>query len=372
MRPRLVVALLALSLCAAARSARADDAARFRELEEKVTAAFAAKDYEQAAALCREQIALVPKESGPHYNLACALARTGKADEAFESLRRSADLGFDDPEHMKADEDLATLRSREGFAAIVAKAAENEKKAEAGTYDAPVEVEGVETVESKEGQPEGGLRWRLRKAAGADPKKPQRLLVWLHPSGGSMNDVVERLAPRLAAKGWALLVPTEKRWDAWREGEAARLLDKSVPDVVATVPGIDATRPVLMGFSAGGQMALEMWGKDPGRFGGLVLDAAYPLDMTAYRAGRPAVRPLPEGEGVKKTPFFVVVGDADDGSWLWKEAEKPWRAGGVPLTVEYVAGGKHAWLFGPSQTDALTAWLGEVAAGGLPGAPAPK
>ena len=40
-------------------------------------------------------------------------------------------------------------------------------------------------------------------------------------------------------------------------------------------------------------MAIEMWAQGPGRFGGLVLDAAYPLDMAAYqRERRPALRPL--------------------------------------------------------------------------------
>jgi len=347
-----------------------DDEKRIDALEAAVLEAFAAHRYEDAAARCRELMVLQPDDDGVRYNLACALARLGKTADALEALKAAVDRGFADADHMGEDEDLASLRAEKGFGDLVIAARAAESKAEEEAYEAGAEVEGLKSVE---GKPANGLRWRLRIGDDATVEKPHRLVVWLHPSGGSMNSKVEPLARDFASRGFALLVLTAKAWGGWSERDATRLLDGTLPDV-AQVAGLDARRPVLLGFSAGGQMALVLWAKDPARWGGLVLDAAYPIDMDAYRRAGPgpdSLLKLPEGDAKQRTPFFVLVGDADPGQMAWRGVEDAWRAAGVPLAVTYVAGGRHAWLFGPEQLKALSTWLGDVAAGALPGAPAP-
>src|SRR5262245_16785655 len=114
-------------------------------------------------------------------------------------------------------------------------------------------------------------------------------------------------------------------------------------------------------------MAIEMWRKDAAHWGGLVLDAAYPIDTEAYGQGQLVVIAPPAGDAPKAVPVRVIVGDADQGHFLWKQAEGSWRSAGVPLAVTYVAGGKHAWLVKGAEADALDAWLADVAAGKLPG-----
>src|SRR5260221_1011478 len=92
---RALIALVALTAVLAARGADAcadgpDDpakGAKFATLEAAVTQAFAEKHYDEAASLCREQIALAPEENGPYYNLACALARQGKKQDALDALK---------------------------------------------------------------------------------------------------------------------------------------------------------------------------------------------------------------------------------------------------------------------------------------------
>src|SRR5262245_91390 len=47
----------------------------------------------------REDVRLVeraPERADLHYDLACSQALVGRTDEAFASLRRAVDLGFDD------------------------------------------------------------------------------------------------------------------------------------------------------------------------------------------------------------------------------------------------------------------------------------
>jgi predicted esterase len=371
--PARVPRWLAVTLIAVlgARGARAegDEAtkrAKYGALEHEVLRAQAEKRPADVERLTREQIGLLPDDVNAHYNLACALALQGKKADALEKLKRAVELGFDDPRHLRVDKDIDSLRAEKGFEEIVAAATAAREKRIANAYEPPEPVKGVKTVE---GDPAGGLRWRLRISPDASAKKPHRLVVWLHPANGSMNAIVEPLGAEFASKGWALVVPTAKNWESWSETDAQRLLEKTLPDV-AKVEGVDAVRPVLLGFSAGGQAALRLWEKDPARFGGIVIDAAYPFDPTISSDPQALLLP-PEGDAVRKTPFFVLVGGDDPLHVHWKRAEEPWRKAGVPLRVTYVPGGEHQWLFGSDEGAALLAWLGEVAAGKCPGAPEP-
>jgi hypothetical protein len=141
------------------------------ELHRERAAAYAAEDYRRALEVCRTMVELAPNGHAGHYNLACAQARLGRADEALASLAKAVSLGFAAAEHMNADGDLATLRADPRFDDLVKTAAANQFKAEARFYDKGAEIEGVKTVE---GQPEGGLRWRLRISPEATAEKPYR------------------------------------------------------------------------------------------------------------------------------------------------------------------------------------------------------
>lgn len=342
----------------------ADRRAAYIRLEQQVHEAFAGKDYPAAADACRKQLALAPDQDGPHYNLACALARLGKPEAALDALADALKAGYHDADHMQADPDLESLRKTDRFAELADQAAANHTKYLANLYEPGEEIAGVKTVE---GNPPGGLRWRLRMSPDATKDKPHRLVIWLHPSGGSMNGRVEKLAPALAKRGWALLLPTAKDWRFWGMEATEQLLKVSLPEV-AKIEGIDATRPVLLGYSAGGQAALRLWMDDPSRFGGLIIDAAYPVRRTAtgYETESP-----PKGEAASKVPLYVFVGDKDGGARVWKQATEPWREQGIPLKVEYIPGAGHAWVIGQAQFTRICQWLEAVAAGRVPNAPPP-
>jgi tetratricopeptide (TPR) repeat protein len=62
----------------------------------------------------REDRALVeraPDRSDLHYDLACSFALLGRRDEAFDSLERALDLGFDDADCLDSDDDLVSIRT---------------------------------------------------------------------------------------------------------------------------------------------------------------------------------------------------------------------------------------------------------------------
>jgi len=337
--------------------------AQYGRLAGEVMQCFREKKYEEAAEKCREMMKLAPEDPMPSYNLGCAEARLGKAAEAFIDLKSAVDKGFGNPAHMREDEDLASLRGDVRFEELLRKAREVELKAGGATYDKGEEIAGVKTVEDF---PEGGLRFRVRMSPGATKEKPMRLVVWLHPSGGAMNGLAEQMSPGFAARGFALLVPTQKNWDGWTGEELKRLVDRTLP-AAGKIEGIDARKPVLMGYSAGGEAAIALWLGGPGRFGGLLLDAAYPIVQTA--PGRFEVVKLPADEAVKETPWLVLVGEKDGGAQVWRRAESEWRKAGVPVRVDYVAGKGHLWLFGGAEVAAVNAWLAEIAAGKMPPLP---
>jgi len=347
-----------LPLGARSQEDRAARAGRFLTLSRSVSELFAKQDYAGAAVGCRELIRIAPRHPAPRYNLACALARQGEADDALAALGQAVERGYADAHHMRSDPDLAALRKDPRFAALAKSAAQaDEDRRKALPYDKGLKIAGVKTVERN---PAGGLRYRVRMSPDATGKDPNRLIIWLHPSGGSMNRTVEKLAHRLAEQGWALMVFTQKRFMSWTEDDARRLLLHTLPDA-ARIEGLSVEKPVLLGYSAGGQMALILWKDDPGAFGGLVLNAAYPVGARGAN-GRFSAMALPERDAVKDVPILAITGGKDGGTALWKKVQTEWEKAGIQLTLSIVPGKGHTWLLDKTRLRELEVWLRTVGA----------
>jgi predicted esterase len=235
------------------------------------------------------------------------------------------------------------------------------------------EIAGVKTVEDS---PPEGLPYRLRMSPEATAEKPNKLIIWLHPStsqksGAHINETVEAMSPMFLKHGYAVVVFTHKSYADWTAADRHKLVVSL--NKIVLVPGIDAHRPILFGFSAGGQLALQLWTKAPPELvGGLVLDAAYPIQMPPAGPGKFSLQPVPDNPTAKQAPILAIVGEKDPGAAIWKKAESVWRKAGVPLEVVYVPDKSHGWLFDQARTDQLERWLTRVAAGELPGKEAAK
>lgn len=336
----------------------------FDRLEQQLTDLFSRRQYEKAADLCRQQMKILPESAEPHYNLACAMTRMGKKDSALSELDRAVHLGFTDAAHMREDDDLAALRDEDQFKTLLKTTRQKELDA---PHEASFDIDGMKTVE---GFPEGGLRFRVRMGASATKLHPARLIIWLHPAGISMDDVVERLAPKFARDGFALAVFTQKNFNFWSQEDSQALIEHTLPEI-GKIEGIDANKPVLMGYNVGGQAALQLWRENPGNFGGLILDAAYPIDAEKYASGLIEPFELPHNAGVRSCPIFALVGSEDGGIQLWEKADAPWRVAKVPLTLHVIPEQGPEWLFSASQIWSLSDWLKRIAAGELPSEEAP-
>jgi Zn-dependent protease len=81
------------------------------------TAAFYSGEYELASEAGRRALERT-KKPAIAYNIACAEARAGRADEALAWIERAVEMGYCDVKAMASDSDLETLRSRPEFEAI--------------------------------------------------------------------------------------------------------------------------------------------------------------------------------------------------------------------------------------------------------------
>src|SRR5262249_43289750 len=81
------------------------------------TAAFYSGEYDLSSEIGRQALERT-KEPTIAYNIACAEARAGRADEALAWIDRAVAMGYRDVEAMASDSDLETLRARPEFEAI--------------------------------------------------------------------------------------------------------------------------------------------------------------------------------------------------------------------------------------------------------------
>ncbi len=82
----------------------------------------AAGDYRRALPALEVATEARPEDPFGWYNFACVLARSNAPERAIAALGRALDAGLPRPEQMATDEDLASLRGRTDFAALLARA----------------------------------------------------------------------------------------------------------------------------------------------------------------------------------------------------------------------------------------------------------
>ncbi|RKH61327.1 hypothetical protein [Corallococcus aberystwythensis] len=207
---------------------------------------------------------------------------------------------------------------------------------------------------TRTGAPTNGLPYRLFVSGEATPEHPHRLIIWLHPTGTDGLTLVEPLAGAFADQGFALLTFPREQVEGWSGAEANRMMLGTLPEV-ARVPGVDAERPILLGFSAGAQMALELWAARPESFRALVLVAGAP------RLSRGDERTPPVSVVHARVPILSFIGEMDGSAPLWRTAHEAWRAAGLRLDSRKVPGQGHTWLLSrPHEQRALFQFLAEL------------
>jgi tetratricopeptide (TPR) repeat protein len=77
--------------------------------------------FDQALAIDRRLIAILPNDAIVVYNLACSLAMNGAAEAALAELDHALELGYLDFSHLEIDPDLESVRRLPQFAELLKK-----------------------------------------------------------------------------------------------------------------------------------------------------------------------------------------------------------------------------------------------------------
>ena len=232
----LAVALLAVCFAGAERVAAQDDhhqALRERmqkasELGQEAMQLMTKGNYAAAVDKWRASDKAMPGNPSATYNLACALARTGRPDEAMQALAQSVEHGFLGHAHMVKDPDLVSLRDRADFKELV------DRVKEAAKPKDPL----LSVPESY--------------ATSGDKAYP--LFVVLHGAGSSAERMMPWIRNALPAEKFIVMVPFGGSkvgpGYTWNSNDPAILASQ----IAALRKQYRISRVYLLGFSAGGHL----------------------------------------------------------------------------------------------------------------------
>ncbi len=93
-----------------------------RHLQQRLAQSVRSGKIDEMEAVCREGVALLPRDPTWQYNLACALAYRADKRPALEALDRAIEMGFRDYRAIAADTDLKQVAALPRFKELVSKA----------------------------------------------------------------------------------------------------------------------------------------------------------------------------------------------------------------------------------------------------------
>ncbi len=272
-----------------------------------------------------------------HYNLACFYSMAGKLDAAFYWLQYCGMEGEGmDPEWAQEDSDLENARQDERWKAVHA-------------Y-----VVACAAWWEKNGEPRTVLTLPTGYAKGTEIAA----LVGLHglaagPEDLSAGPAFQRLADRLGAAviGVSGTKRGGKRVFAWSEEidrDMARV--KAALDEVKDRVTIRAGRVVVIGFSQGAQLAVELSARDPVTFAGGI--AICPGGMKECQLGSIA-RP---SDLLAGRAFILVNGELEqEGNLALGAADEKWLSATGALVLRHVYPGM-AHSFPPDELNNFEIW----------------
>jgi predicted esterase len=243
--------------------------------------AYQAKDWSRAIEVGLKLVELAGNNSTHQYNLACAYALNGDADEAAKWLGKAGENGFSQLWLFETDADLNSVREHAGYQAALAAVGRNHQQA-------------VAKLKQKfERQPP-----LVFLPPRHDPAQPTPLLLLLHGYGGWAREIAVQWRPVAARAGMMLVVPQAVRPVAGTRGYNWGSVDEADTLVQLTLESvkeefkIDEKRLVITGFSQGAWIAHAVAVRHPQQFCGVIpIAGPYVPDLDAPPKANGAVVP---------------------------------------------------------------------------------
>lgn len=233
----------------------------------------------------------VQKDGEGRYNLACFYARAGRLDGALYWLQQAALEEWVDPAYARHDPDLEGPRKDERWGKLEAFFAELSRWwAESGKTETLV----VLPAGYEKGTPIGALIGLHGKESG--------------PRDFGDADEYQALATQLGlafvgVSGTRPIGPAHFVWAEDPAADAARVLKalEEVAERVTLAPG----KVVLIGFSQGAQVALEVAARNPDRFAGAIA-------FSPGAEGGSKLASVQPGEALAPLGFVVLAGAGEE------------------------------------------------------------
>lgn len=263
------------------------------------------KDYKIAATA---QYWYVQKARSGQYDLACYLAQSGKTDPAFYWLQLAALEEGVDTRHAQRDEDLVSLRADRRWSQVL------RFMEDCNRYFETADLARTVLILPK------------------DYKKMEAIpaVVWMHGFGSKpedlINESVQKWADTLhvALIGVSATQPRGPHSFVWaEEGERnIKRLQTAMAEVSDRVT-IEKGKVILMGFSQGAQVGLEIAVQSPEEFAGaIVLSPGATLNLDKFKpAALMARRGFVVSCGAQEHPGNVQLA-SQDADWLRRAKAK--------------------------------------------------
>lgn len=270
---------------------------------------------------------------GSQYNLACYYSLAGNADAAFFWLLSAGEKEGADPEHAAVDTDFANIRKDKRF------------------KDAIKYLEQSAEYHRKSAKPVT-LSYFPKKH---DPKKPTYVLILLHGRGSApsqfFGDLTQELSddlgiPIVSVSGTQPTGPKRFVWSQDPKKDADRL-DAALATLADKLTVAPAGR-ITLGFSEGGQMAVEIAARDPERYAGAIgMSPGAEFSLGDAKADAK----------LKGKKFFVTIGTEEHpGNKLLADKDTEWlKKAGVEVELLKFKGIGHT--LPEDFTDQLPKWV---------------
>jgi predicted esterase len=296
------------------------------QLVQAFSTAYRAGDWPSAVAIGTRLAALEPDQPVHRYNLACACALAGDADQAVAWLGRAAAGGFWRSGHLARDPDLDSVRGRAGFAAAASAVERNHKAVRevvAERFAAKLPV--------------------LVTPPDHDPMQPAPLVVVLHGYGDRADGYPTLWRGAAARAGAALVIPQGVRKAGpgytWQDPDEAGLILDLTLEWTRRQVAIDGWRLVLTGFSQGGFIAMVLGVRHPELFVGVIPMAGGYLSETDAP---------PPASTIGAPGYYFMVGALDRAAGALRRAADDFSAAGYRVRLRVLPGTGHSF---PRDTD---------------------
>ncbi len=295
-----------------------------QELVNRYDTMYAAQRYQAALSAAQSICARHPTAASWHFKAGALLAKLDQSEEAIEHLQTCADLKYSGIASFEHNSDLDLIREREDFKAILntirsnAKARMDEFQAQARMHKPKAYIPPKST----------------------DDSKPP-LVIALHGTGMTGQSMFNALQQACKNQRAILIAPDALRpagdGYSWTYRDESEWFVNHLIEQAITEHNADPDRVILVGFSQGANIALNLGQTQPDTFQAVVPICGHYEPQNAETTDTPA-------------PYYLIMGARDPWKKTYTQAKKDLTQAGAKVELNILPGRGHQLPTGSTGT----------------------